>query len=858
MVEHINENHYDEDLTVDSNENDDSLDTSEVDLFEFSGTAGTPIAHLKTLILSLEWEITNEVLLQFNEEIVDLKDIWAQDQIKLVYLQALEKISKYIYKEKANVHPNAVKTLLSIFYNLEKQVNLADVLSDEEKKKQLVDDVRSFEKLKRQITQKPSARVIRPLSPTQQATVSANIQSTQPSLQGLKAAILALDWEITEKELSALREEVFKLEELFSDSQTKLLFLQGIGTLSAYIRNKKSNTHIEAFTLLQSFFAGLEHIVSRPLTPAEEKAILLPEVKKFTAFKEMIAVTLSPEALHKDEDEEKAEDESDQSGALTPALADLPEEKSGFQEEEEAASIGIQPASLSTDISRFFEEDDEDEEKAVVASAEQSATSRENSEAENLTSSFFDAAMTPMDNTAKLDPAVALQGVAVETEADDDSGEEALPMYKGGLAPALMDKKFEAYLEENEETAEQDAVPEELVDRLDVFFGTENSTEELLADVSQQAVPQPVSEDLALPGVDVESEDDEEDFDQPISSELFDIPAHASDTTDTISGETSELTPQAFSSEVDTPNSKNLDDTVIFSIEDELGPETDEILEIDESDILLSAKDNDNAFIEPDTSSFDADQDTVVPAELTQESQIVSETASNSQNNEDDFLNFLTLDNQESTANESPSLQQTEPAVAFDKRLDEPAVFADEQSASFDTLTALIGQLAAGQRFSQDTLTDELAQLQKSVKQPLPTLYLKYISTLFENLGSLPAGLEETALSLAENFIGSLKKTDVLPSADLEAFLSDTVSLLNWQQDVFHHFKQNISPTAFHNVNTDELSPIETLSDTALSPQTLAELRLELESLQNTLLFELNEVKKAVLKSSEDISRLLG
>ncbi len=59
---------------------------------------------------------------------------------------------------------------------------------------------------------------------------------------------------------------------------------------------------------------------------------------------------------------------------------------------------------------------------------------------------------------SKLDKDIVLQGVEVETEADDDSDEEALPMMGGELAPALADNEetsiynaeiFESSMEEN-------------------------------------------------------------------------------------------------------------------------------------------------------------------------------------------------------------------------------------------------------------------------------------------------------------------------------------------------------------------------------------------------------------------------
>jgi pilus assembly protein FimV len=99
-VEQHTGSQYDDDLTVGMDEYD-SLQTGNVDLFEFVGDEESPITRLKTIILSIDWEISDDILRQFNIELLDLKDIWANDKINLVYVQALEKISKYIYQEKA-------------------------------------------------------------------------------------------------------------------------------------------------------------------------------------------------------------------------------------------------------------------------------------------------------------------------------------------------------------------------------------------------------------------------------------------------------------------------------------------------------------------------------------------------------------------------------------------------------------------------------------------------------------------------------------------------------------------------------------------------------------------------------------
>jgi pilus assembly protein FimV len=263
VVKQYTESQYDDDLTLGSDDYDDSYYSDADDLFELSTDNESPISRLKSLVLSIDWEITDDVLRQFNEELVDLRSIWAGETINLVYVQALEKLSKYIYQNKADSHPSAIKLLLTFYYNLEKIVSSPD-LPEEQKKEILLEDVKRFENLKRQIKVQPvSAAPVAPPVPTVSAKIAKPVTG-ESELFNLKAIVLGIDWEITEQDLNELRKEVLRLEEKYAESRPKLILLQGIGTLAAYIKVKKSNSHPDAFKILQHFYEQLECIVERP------------------------------------------------------------------------------------------------------------------------------------------------------------------------------------------------------------------------------------------------------------------------------------------------------------------------------------------------------------------------------------------------------------------------------------------------------------------------------------------------------------------------------------------------------------------------------------------------------------------
>lgn len=454
------QNQFEDDLTVGMGESDD-LAADSIDLFG-TGDDESPIARLKSIILSIDWEITNEILQQLDEELLDLGEIWAGDKIKQVYVQGLSKIGKYIFKEKAAAHPDAIKLLITFFHNLEKIVTSDESMGEEEKKQLLLSDVKKFDQLKAHIGESGdtpdngTADASLPSEPAGDAPAALSEETTGPGeLKALKALVLGIDWEINDQELQKLGAEVQRLESLFGQNKAKLILLQGIGALSSYINKMRSKSNSSAFTLLHSFYNVLEQISGSDLSAAEEKNLLLAEVSKFNEFKAEIAKAQSDAAPAAPEARKESVPVSSESAET-------------LDEEDHAVA-----ADISSRLSSVFGE-------------EVDATERTKPDSEE---SF------------------ALEGVNVETEADDDSDEEALPFDSGGIAPALMD-------------ADEDS-----------SFSVEKLSEDL-ADSGPAVVPEAIvgddieleeDDEQVLPGVAVESEadDDSEEDSLPMEEGTF-------------------------------------------------------------------------------------------------------------------------------------------------------------------------------------------------------------------------------------------------------------------------------------------------------------------------------------------------
>ena len=109
-----------------------------------------PLSELKNLILSIDWEITDEVLEKLLQQIQDLNMTYGHDKTVLSFLQILDALGGYIKKNRARAHPKTFKTLNSVFSSLDKVVLSRD-MEEIEKKKILNIEMNRYNELRIQI-----------------------------------------------------------------------------------------------------------------------------------------------------------------------------------------------------------------------------------------------------------------------------------------------------------------------------------------------------------------------------------------------------------------------------------------------------------------------------------------------------------------------------------------------------------------------------------------------------------------------------------------------------------------------------------------------------------------------------------
>ena len=117
----------------------------------------TPLRDLKALVLSIDWEITDETMGRFIRQIERCEEFYKQDKDSTLFLQLLGSLGKYIKASGAKAHPNAIKVMKSVYNALEK-VALSKDMPEAEREKILLVEVVRFKELKQQIAQRKAER----------------------------------------------------------------------------------------------------------------------------------------------------------------------------------------------------------------------------------------------------------------------------------------------------------------------------------------------------------------------------------------------------------------------------------------------------------------------------------------------------------------------------------------------------------------------------------------------------------------------------------------------------------------------------------------------------------------------------
>jgi hypothetical protein len=135
---------------------DTLFDESDTPFEMRTGTAAAnrddPLEDLRNSVMSIEWEITDDVMARFVEQIEALKDKYGKDRILVMFLQLLGSLGLYVRTYKAKAHPNSFKLIHSVYSGFDRVMS-TEGLSASEKKKLLYVELNKYKELKEQIDQ---------------------------------------------------------------------------------------------------------------------------------------------------------------------------------------------------------------------------------------------------------------------------------------------------------------------------------------------------------------------------------------------------------------------------------------------------------------------------------------------------------------------------------------------------------------------------------------------------------------------------------------------------------------------------------------------------------------------------------
>ncbi|MCF8093763.1 MAG: hypothetical protein K9J79_00220 [Desulfobacteraceae bacterium] len=111
---------------------------------------GYPLKNLKAYVFGIDWEITDESMKEFLEEVRGLQSKYQHDKLLSTFLKLHESVGKYIRAKKARAHPEAIKFVASVFKSFEKVLMTPD-MPESRKKSLLSAEIKKFKNFREKV-----------------------------------------------------------------------------------------------------------------------------------------------------------------------------------------------------------------------------------------------------------------------------------------------------------------------------------------------------------------------------------------------------------------------------------------------------------------------------------------------------------------------------------------------------------------------------------------------------------------------------------------------------------------------------------------------------------------------------------
>ncbi|MGD8702248.1 MAG: hypothetical protein PVH26_07410 [Desulfosarcina sp.] len=81
-----------------------------------------PLKDLKSTILAIDWEITDDALEAFIHQVDNLNERFEDDKAIQTLLKLLKSLGRYLRAHKSKAHPDTIKRIMAVYSALEKSV----------------------------------------------------------------------------------------------------------------------------------------------------------------------------------------------------------------------------------------------------------------------------------------------------------------------------------------------------------------------------------------------------------------------------------------------------------------------------------------------------------------------------------------------------------------------------------------------------------------------------------------------------------------------------------------------------------------------------------------------------------------
>lgn len=125
----------------------ETLDSISSDSSNFDSE--NPLERLKAIVLEMDWEISDENLNSYLNEINNLIENYKNDRPIYLFFKLHAAIGNYMLTKKARAHPDALKFLYGVYNSLEKALAEGNPLV--EKNRMILNEVNNFKSLKKKL-----------------------------------------------------------------------------------------------------------------------------------------------------------------------------------------------------------------------------------------------------------------------------------------------------------------------------------------------------------------------------------------------------------------------------------------------------------------------------------------------------------------------------------------------------------------------------------------------------------------------------------------------------------------------------------------------------------------------------------